>query len=91
MEAIIPVNINEGTTEPQFGELKAEWFEKSNDIPTSALKAKATDKAFMFIRQHEEPKSTWKYFNRRHSQMDPEKPLLDTCLSFRHQHMRSKL
>ena len=37
MESIIPANIIEGAATPLFQDLKKEWFEKSNDIPMSAI------------------------------------------------------
>ena len=57
LENIIHVNINEGTADPQFKEVKMEWFEKCKDDPLPLKKAIATDLAFVMIRQNEQLKS----------------------------------
>lgn len=72
LETVTPVNIVKNTTEPNLGEVKAEWFKSPEIEPQCAIDAKAKDLAFMFIRFHEETKSSWTPFNEEHSQINPE-------------------
>ncbi|MES9880098.1 MAG: hypothetical protein ABW185_04375 [Sedimenticola sp.] len=73
MEAILPVNILEGTAEPPPSEVKAEWFNKPDEKAMCAQKAEAKDTAFMIIRHDQQKKPTWTSFNQTHSSVDPPK------------------
>lgn len=73
METLIPANIINNKTEPQFeNDVKKEWFNTTVSECPAALKAKATDRTFILTREHQDPKPTWTGFNEQASDVDAE-------------------
>lgn len=67
----VPANLKRITQPPFTDDTKWEWYDIPLKESPSALKAQATDNAFMMTRQSTYPKPSWTEFNQKHSEVDP--------------------